>query len=147
MALDDVDGGSPDLLTVRRHGYNEAGEMGPPARYATVPEESMGPGAPGLPTVLGLARNGDGDVLVTFSRPVHAGGEVELYALRQACPRPWGEVELYALDPATGGWGLPLLGGSGTAVFTFDSDAEDRLPPVLGESQVAGFIMTAPFEV
>ena len=105
--------------------------MGPPARYATVPEESMGPGAPGLPTVLGLARNGDASVLVTFSRPVHAGGE----------------VELYALDPATGGWGLPLLGGSGTAVFTFDSDAEARLPLVLGESQVAGFIMTAPFEV
>ena len=94
----------------------------PPARYATVPEESMGSGAPGLPTVVGFAGNQDGGAGVTFSRPVHVRGE----------------VELYALDPATGGWGLPLLGGSGMAILTFDADAEDRLPPVLGESQVAG---------
>ena len=88
----------------------------------------MGPGAPGLPTVLGLSRNEDGDVLVTFSRPVHVVGD----------------VELYVLDPATGGWGLPLLGGSGTAVFTFDADAEDRQPLVLGESRIDGFIFGAP---
>ena len=128
MSLGDVDGGAPNLLTVRYHGYNEAGEVEPPERYATVPEESVGPGAPGLPTVLGLSRNEDGDVEVTFSRPVHAVGE----------------VELYVLDPATGGWGLPLLGGSGTAVFTFDSDAEDRQPLVLGESRIDGFIFPAP---
>ena len=128
IALDDVDGRAPNLLTVRYHGYNEAQEIEPPARYATVPEESMGSGAPGPPRVAGLAKDEDGDVEVTFSRPVHVQGQ----------------VELYVIDPATGGWGLPLLGGSGTAILTFDADAEDRLPLVVGESQIAGFIFPTP---
>ena len=51
-----------------------------------------------------------------------------------------GQVELYVIDPATGGWGLPLLGGSGTNVLTFDADAEDRQSLVLGESEIAGFV-------
>ena len=50
-----------------------------------------------------------------------------------------GEVELYVLDPETGGWGLPLLGGSGTDTLTFDADAEGRSALVVGESQIGGF--------
>ena len=60
--------------------------------------------------VVGLTRNDDGDVEVMFSEPVFAEGD----------------VELYVLDPETGGWGLPLLGGSGSDTLTFDADAEDR---------------------
>ena len=128
IALEDVNAGAPDLLTFRYHGYNETQEIEPPAEYATLPEESMGSGAPGLPTVAGLDRNGAGDVEVTFSRPVHVQGQ----------------VELYVIDPATGGWTLPLLGGSGTAILTFDADAEDRPSLVAGESQIPGFIFPTP---
>ena len=73
--------------------------------------------------MLGLVRNEEGDVEVTFSEPVHVQGE----------------VELYVLDPETGGWGLPLLDGSGTDTLTFDADAEDRPTLIVGESQLAGF--------
>ena len=50
-----------------------------------------------------------------------------------------GSVELYVLEPSTGGWGLPLLSGSGTDTLIFDADAADRPPLVLGESLIAGF--------
>ena len=128
IALEDVNAGAPDLLTFRYHGYNETQEIEPPAEYATLPGGPMGSGAPGLPTVAGLARNGAGDVEVTFSRPVHVQGQ----------------VELYVIDPATGGWTLPLLGGSGTAILTFDADAEDRPSLVAGVSQIPGFIFPTP---
>ena len=50
-----------------------------------------------------------------------------------------GDVALYVLDAGTGGWELPLLGGSGTDTLTFDADADGRPSLTRGESQIAGF--------
>ena len=125
VAIEGVDDGVRDLITISYHGYNEPLEIEPPTQYVSLPEESMEPGAMGAPTVAGFARNEEGDIEVTFSEPVYVQGE----------------VELYALDPETGGWGLPLLGGSGTDTLTFDADAEDRPGLIVGESQIAGFIL------
>ena len=72
---------------------------------------------------MGLAKNDDGDVEVMFDKPVQVQGV----------------VELYVLEPSTGGWGLPLLSGSGTDTLIFDADAEGRPKLVAGESQIAGF--------
>ena len=98
VAIEGVDDEVRDLITISYHGYNEPLEIEPPTQYVSLPEESMEPGAMGAPTVAGFARNEEGDIEVTFSEPVYVQGE----------------VELYVLDPETGGWGLPLLGGSGT---------------------------------
>ena len=123
VAAEGSDGEPRDFITINYHGYNEAAEIEPPADYLPLPDEAMDPGTPGSPMVMGLTRNDDGDVEVMFSEPVLVEGD----------------VELYVLDPETGGWGLPLLGGSGTDTLTFDADAEDRPSLVLGESQIAGF--------
>ena len=88
----------------------------------------MGPGMPGALTVVGFAKNEAGDVEVTFSKPVHVQGE----------------VELYVLDPQTGGWGLPLIGGSGTDTLVFDADAADKPPLVVGESLIGGITFPTP---
>ena len=48
------------------------------------------------------------------------------------------------IDPATGGWGLPLIGGSGTNILVSDGDAEGRLSLIVGESQIAGFTFPMP---
>ncbi|MDE2861288.1 MAG: hypothetical protein OYI31_05815 [Chloroflexota bacterium] len=117
------DGESRDFIAISYHGYNETSEIEPPADYLTLPDTMTDMGVPGPPMVVGLTRNNDGDVEVMFSEPVFVEGE----------------VELYVLEPSTGGWSLPLLGGSGTDTLTFDADAEDRPPLVLGESQIAGF--------
>ena len=121
------DEASSYLLTIKYHGYNEPTEIEPPAQYVTLPDDSREPEAVGPTTVVRLAKNEDGDVEVTFNKPIHVQGQ----------------VELYVLDPTTGGWGLPLLGGSGTAILTFDADAEDRPPLVPGKSQIDGFIFPA----
>ena len=128
------DGGTRDIITISYRGYNEPYEIGPPAEYITLPDDSsmsggpMGPGTPGAPTVVGLTRNEAGDVEVTFSEPIHVQGE----------------VELYVLDPQTGGWGLPLIGGSGTDTLTFDADAADRPALVVGESRIDGIALPTP---
>ncbi len=123
VAAEGLDGEARDFITISYHGYNETAEIEPPADYLPLPDEAMDTGAPGTPMVVGLTRNDDGDVEVMFSEPVFVEGD----------------VELYVLDPETGGWGLPLLGGSGTDTLTFDADAEDKPSLVLGESQIAGF--------
>ena len=128
VPVEGLDDEMRDLLTISYHGYNEPHEIEPPAEYVILPGESMESGAMGAPTVVGLVRNEEGDVEVTFSEPVHVQGE----------------VELYVLDPETGGWGLPLLDGSGTDTLTFDADAEDRPTLIVGESQLAGFAFPAP---
>ena len=124
MLLRGLDDEVRDLITISYHGYNEPHGIEPPAEYMTLPDDSMESGALGAPTVVGFARNEEGDIEVTFSEPVYVQGE----------------VELYVLDPETGGWGLPLLGGSGTDTLTFDADAEDRPALIAGESQIAAFI-------
>ena len=128
VAMENVNDETPNLLTIRYRGYNEPKEIEPPAQYVTLPEEPMDSGTMGPAAVVRLAKNEDGDVEVTFNKPIHVQGQ----------------VELYVLDPTTGGWGLPLLGGSGTAILTFDADAEDRPPLVPGKSQIDGFIFPTP---
>ena len=123
VAAEGLDGETRDFITINYHGYNEGAEIEPHADYLPLPDEAMDPGTPGSPMVMGLTRNDDGDVEVMFSEPVFIEGD----------------IELYVLDPETGGWGLPLLDGSGTDTLTFDADAEDRPSLVLGERQIAGF--------
>ncbi len=123
VAAEGLDGETRDFITIIYHGYNEAVSIEPPANYIPIPDEAMDASAPEDLMVVGLTRNEDGDVDVMFSETVFVEGD----------------VELYVLDPDTGGWGLPLLGGSGTDTLIFDADAEDRPSLVLGESQIAGF--------
>ena len=113
-----------DFMSMSYSGYNEEFEIEPPAQYTALPDELMQPGPPpGVATVVRLTKNDDGDVEVMFDRPV----------------RLQGTVELYVLEPKTGGWGLPLLGGSGTDTLTFEADAEGNPALIVGESQIAGF--------
>ena len=134
VGIEGPDGETRDIITISYSGYNEPYEIVPPAEYITLPDDSsmsggsMGPGTPGAPTVVGFARNETGDVEVTFSEPVNVQGE----------------VELYVLDPQTGGWGLPLLGGNGTDTLIFDADAAGRPELVVGESRIGGITFPTP---
>ncbi len=134
VGIEDPDGETRNIITMSYQGYNEPYEIGPPAEYITLPDDSsmsggsMGPGTPGALTVVGFARNEMGDVEVTFSGPVNVQGE----------------VELYVLDPQTGGWGLPLIGGNGTDTLTFDADAAGRPDLVVGESRIGGITFPTP---
>ncbi len=112
-----------DIMSMSYGGYNEEYEIEPPAEYTALPDELMQSGPPGAATVVGLTKNDDGDVEVMLNKPVQVQGT----------------VELYVLEPSTGGWGLPLLSGSGTDTLTFDADAEGRPKLVAGESRIAGF--------
>ena len=112
-----------DIMSMSYSGYNEEYEIEPPAEYSALPDELMQSGPPGAATVVGLTKNDDGDVEVMLNKPVQVQGT----------------VELYVLEPSTGGWGLPLLSGSGTDTLIFDADAEGRPALVAGESQIAGF--------
>ena len=111
------------IMSMSYGGYNEEFDIKPPSEYSALPDELMQQGPPGVAVVVGLTKNDEGDVEVMFDKPVQAQGT----------------VELYVLEPSTGGWGLPLLGGSGTDTLTFDADAEGRPALVAGESQIAGF--------
>ena len=128
VTLEDVNDKAANLLTIRYHGYNETTEIEPPAQYVTIPLDAIDSESPVAPAVVGLARTEDGAVEVMLSEPVFVQGQ----------------VELYVLDPATGGWVLPLIDGSGTATLAFDANAENRPPLVVGESQIAGFIFPTP---
>ena len=110
-------------MSMSYSGYNEPVEIEAPAEYSALPDEMMQSGSPGAATVEGLIKNEQGNVEVKFNKPVQVQGA----------------VELYVLEPKTGGWGLPLLSGSGTDTFTFDADAEGRPALIVGESQIAGF--------
>ena len=118
-----ADGEARDFIAISYHGYNEASEIEAPASFLELPEITTDAGVPGPPMVVSLIRNDDGNIEVMFNEPVIVEGS----------------VELYVLEPSTGGWGLPLLGGSGTDTLTFDADPEGRSALVLGESQIAGF--------
>lgn len=118
-----------DLLRITYSGYGESQEIEPPARFMTLPPGTMDAPPPMAdPMVLGLARNADGDVEVLVSVQVFVQGQ----------------VELYVIDPATGGWGLPFLSGSGTNILVFDGDAEGRQTLVAGQHEIAGFIFPTP---
>jgi hypothetical protein len=117
-----------DIISMSYSSYDEPFEIEPPVEYSALPEELMQSGPPGAAMVVGLSKNDDGDVEVMFDKPVQVQGV----------------VELYVLEPNTGGWGLPLLSGSGTDTLTFDADAEGRPKLVAGESQIAGFAFPNP---
>ena len=123
VAAQGLDGETRDFLTISYQGYDETFAIEPPAEYLPLPDAVLESGTPGAPMVEGLTRNGAGDVDVTFSEPVYVEGD----------------VALYVLDAETGGWELPLLGGSGTDTLTFDADADGRPSLTRGESQLAGF--------
>ena len=123
ISTETADGEARDFIAISYHGYNEALEIEAPANFVDLPEITTDVGVPGPPMVVSLIRNDDGDIEVMFNEPVIVEGS----------------VELYVLDTATGGWGLPLLDGSGTDTLIFDADAEGKPALVLGESQIAGF--------
>ena len=112
-----------DIISMSYRGYNESFDIEPPAEYSALPGDLMQSEPPGVAMVVGLTKNDEGDVEVMFDKSVQVQGT----------------VELYVLEPKTGGWGLPLLDGSGTDTLTFDADAEGRPALVAGESQIAGF--------
>ena len=125
VGIEGLDNEVRDIVTIRYHSYNEVQEIEPPEEYVVlpdIPDDAMGPGSFEAPKVLGFATNEVGDVEVMFSEPIYVEGE----------------VELYVLDPATGGWVLPLLAGSGTDTLTFDAEAEGRPALVPGESRIGG---------
>ena len=128
ITVEGVDIEMRDTITIGYNGYDEPHETEAPADYVTLPAQSTEPGAIAAPTAVGLVRNEQGDVEVTFSEPVYVQGE----------------GELYVLDSETGGWGLPLLDGSGTDTLTFAAEAEDRPGLIVGESQLAWFVFPAP---
>ena len=114
-----------DVVTVMYHSYNTVEDIEPPANFITMPampEDAMTPGSGESPTVLSLTSNDNGDIEVMFSKPVFVEGT----------------VGLYILDLSTGGWEIPLLGGSGTDTLTFDADAEGTPQIVAGEHQIGG---------
>ena len=105
--------------------YIEAGAMPPPGGM-------VGPGSPGPPEVVGLAKNDEGDVEVKFNEPITVNGD----------------VTLYVIDPATGGWELPMIGGSGADTLVFDTEPEGKPSLIPGESVIPGFIfVTAESEI
>ena len=114
-------GEAGDVVTIRYHGFGEPLSIEPPENYIEFPPEALSSGVQGPATVLGLARNGDGNVEVTFSKPVFVQGE----------------IVLYVLEPSTGGWELPLLSGSGTDTLIFSAAPEGKPALIVGESQVA----------
>ena len=116
-----------DIVTVMYHSYNSVEKIEPPANFITMPampDDAMSPGSGESPTVLGLTSNANGDIEVMFSEPVFVNGA----------------LGLFILDPSTGGWEIPLLGGSGTDTLTFDADAEGTPQIVAGEHEIGGIV-------
>ena len=114
-------GEAGDVVTIRYHGFGEPLSIEPPENYIKLPPEALSSGVQGPATVFGLARSGDGNVEVTFSKPVFVQGE----------------IVLYVSEPSTGGWELPLLSGSGTGTLIFSAAPEGKPALIVGESQIA----------
>ena len=128
LGLGDTD---RDIVTIRYHSYNQVDEIEPPANAISMPampEDSMASSSGGSPTVIGISSNASGDIAVVFSEPVYVEGT----------------VGLYVLDLETGGWELPLLGGSGTDTLTFAANVKDSPPLVAGEHQIGGITFPEP---
>ena len=113
-------GEAGDIVTIRYHGFGEMLSIEPPENYIELPPEAFDSGVQEPATVSGLARNGDGNVEVIFSKPVFVQGE----------------IVLYVLEPSTGGWELPLLSGSGTDTLVFSAAPEGKPALIVGESQI-----------
>ena len=102
-----------DIVAIRYHGFGQLLSIEPPENYIELLPETFDSGVQEPTMVLGLARNGDGNVEVTFSKPVFVQGE----------------IVLYVLEPSTGGWELPLLSGSGTDTLIFSAAPEGKPSP------------------
>ena len=114
-------GEAGDIVTILYRGFGEMLSIEPPESYIELPPEALSSGVQEPAMVSGLARNGDGNVEVTFSKPVFVQGE----------------IVLYVLEPSTGGWELPLLSGSGTDTLIFSAALEGNPALIVGESQIA----------
>ena len=121
VAIEGPDGESRDLFVIRYHGFGEELSVKAPDNFVELPPDAMSGGMQEPATVLGLSRNADGNVEVTFSKPVFAEGE----------------IVLYVLEPSTGGWELPLLNGSGTTTLVFAAAAEGKPTLVEGQHEIA----------
>ena len=127
VGIEGLDGEMSDIVTIRYFNFHEPIAIEPPDEFVEIPDEWMDTGtidqgSGDALTVVGFARNSDGDIEVMFSEPVFVQGE----------------LGLYVLNLQTGGWELPLLGGSGTDTLTFDADPEGAPSLIIGESQIAG---------
>lgn len=124
------DGSSNRLAEIKYSEHNEPFVIAAPESYVEVdPSDEISGGNTGMleedaaPEVVMLSKNSDGNVEVTFSEPVAIEGE----------------IRLYVLEPSTGGWELPYIGGEGTDTLTFRADVPDSPPLIPGESVIAGF--------
>ena len=125
----DHDGTDRKIVDIQYSRHNEPLTIEAPSEYTEVssmmPGGGMGaPGSGDGPEVVGLSKDANGYVEVRFSETVTVTGE----------------VSLYVIDPATGGWELPLLGGAGTDTLTFDHEPEGKPSLIPGESVIPGLI-------
>ena len=127
LSLLDAQAMSRKVADVRYGSHDEPLTIDPPDNYVEFGADSMQPpevgGAPEMPEVVALTKNAEGNVEVTFSKPVTLIGQ----------------VGLYVPDPSTGGWDLPYIGGSGTNTLTFDAAAPDNPPVIPGETLIDSF--------
>ena len=137
LVVKDSSGAGHKIVDIQYSGHNEPLTIEAPSEYIEAsamltPGGMVGPGSPGPPEVVGLAKNDEGDVEVRFGEPVTVNGD----------------VTLYVIDPATGGWELPMIGGSGADTLVFDAEPEGKPSLIPGESVIPGFIfVTAESEI
>ena len=128
----DAEGVEQKIVDIQYSRHNDPLTIEPPAEYTEMPGMAIpggmpAPGAGDATEVVGLSKNDDGDVELRFSGPVTAVGD----------------ISLYVIDPATGGWELPMLSGSGTDTLTFDSKPEGNPSLIPGESVIPGLIFVS----
>ncbi len=123
LVAEDADGVGHKIIDLQYSRHNDPLIIEAPSEY-TEASGMTGPVAPGPPEVTGLARNDEGDVEVKFSEVVAVSGD----------------VNLYVVDPATGGWELPIMEGSGTDTLIFMAAPDGKPSLIPGESLIAGFI-------
>ena len=130
----DAEGMSNKIAEFQYSSHDEPFTIDAPESYVEADASMFPPGSGGMggnsevPEVVALTKNGDSDVEVTFSEPVTLIGD----------------VGLYVLEPSTGGWSLPYIGGSGTETLIFAAASADNPPLVPGESLIVGFTFDSP---
>ena len=133
LQLADQEGQSRKIAEFQYSEHDMPFTINPPDDYieagpSMMPPGTEGNGASGSPSVISLAKNGEGNVEVTFSQPVNLIGE----------------VGLYVVEPSTDGWSLSYLEGSGTEVLTFSAVAPEQPPLIPGESLIVGLTFDSP---
>ena len=118
-----LSGEAAEFIAINYHGHGETPAIEPPTNFVELPPDEIAAMPQGPAVVLGFSKNADGNVAVTFSKPVFATGEIILLVIEQT----------------TGGWELPLLDGSGTDTLVFNAAPEGKPELVAGETQI-GFL-------